>query len=453
MPRTASWPCKPLFVSDSGSITLSGDARIDTPLLTASSGATFKLGAAGAMDLVASTALQEGVTAPVGLGSALHISASRLNLDTSMVLPAGIVTLTADGEDAADGISLGAGARIDVRGVDRIFDGQHVMASGGSVGLKSVAGNIATTQSSTIDVSSFDGKGSAGRLTLSAAAGELDLLGSIFGQGAAGATGGEFVVDAKVLPDLGLLNQTLNLGGFTAVRDFRQRGEGDITLASASDKVIKASNVRIAADQGSILLDGTVDASGTSGGTVRLIASDDVKIAGSILANGTQGDGGRVTLESDHGSILLQGTPVVDVRGTSDGGTVDLRLARDALLTVNDGIDGNERIGLAGIVGASEVTLEGFQRYTSSGTITRGQRSGQQHESLVPGRGELHDECGCHRVGAEPIGFAQSACRPRHRDPVERQSQHDRAGLEPECVALQRRARGADVACCRATCR
>ena len=93
------------------------------------------------------------------------------------------------------------------------------------------------------------------------------------GNGGADGQGGTFQLDVGTLPDpsLASLNAALNLNGFTQSRSIRVRN-GDVLL----DGLATAQTFDLSADNGSISVTGTIDASGATGGTIDLAASGSV---------------------------------------------------------------------------------------------------------------------------------------------------------------------------------
>jgi len=123
---------------------------------------------------------------------------------------------------------------------------------------------------------------------------------------------------------------------------------------------LAAHDVELTADAGTIEIDGTVDASGLSGGTVSASAQSGVRVNGVIAAIGREETGGRVALAAGSGGgVWLGSSGRIDVSGQTTGGTVQLRAPADAGASMLDADAANDRLGLAGAtVGAQRVTLE-----------------------------------------------------------------------------------------------
>ncbi|HTY03067.1 MAG TPA: filamentous hemagglutinin family protein, partial [Rhodocyclaceae bacterium] len=200
------------------------------------------------------------------------------------------------------------------------------------------SGGVVVQSGAAIDLSAA-GDGDAGRLTATATKGTVDLAGSVNGAAASGAQGA-VSVDAATIADFSGMNERLNAGGMTGERVFRQR-TGDLALASGS--AARAQHVSMAADAGNITVDGTIDASGSSGGRVELYAKQNLTLnAGSLVdAHGTgagtqatdaYSGGGTVELVAENGALNFAGGATVDVSAGAkgDAGSVTFAAARSA---------------------------------------------------------------------------------------------------------------------------
>ena len=95
-----------------------------------------------------------------------------------------------------------------------------------------------------------------------------------------GGAGGSFSLDVGGVTNnaVGALNSTLNVGGFINARSIRLR-TGDVLV----DRIANAHTFNLSADQGSILVTGTIDASGATGGSINLQAAGSVIQPGALL--------------------------------------------------------------------------------------------------------------------------------------------------------------------------
>jgi len=352
-----------LHVQGSGKMHIDGTAVITAPLITTSDGIDFNLSATGAMQVNAPSQVIPSTNVSVGIGGKLALEATRVAVATEFKMPSGIVSIIAKGADVADSVTLSAGTIIDVAGTAKVFDDQLVAAPGGKVKLESQSGDVVVANSSIIDVSSAAGANSAGSIGV-VAKNVAVLDGDLRGNG-----GGAVSVDAAKLPNLAQLNARLNNSGFTSARSFRQRGVGDLVIAADPASAINAHDVKIAADGGALTVLGDINASGKTGGSILLTARDQVTLAGTIDASAKDAgeEGGTVRFASDREGVTLTDTARVNVAGGTDGkgGTVHVRVPRDALLSVTDGDAANDKVRLGqNIRGADQLVLEGFKRYT-----------------------------------------------------------------------------------------
>ena len=364
-----------LRAEQTGSLSAAADVRVATPEIVTGNGSDFAIRASGALDVLGTGQGPSSAAAP-GTGGSLWLEGSRVTIGTKVRLPSGLVSLQADAADAAGAasVALTSDAAIDVGGFKLVFDGQVASGDGGLVRMTSQLGGIALAAGSVVDVSAGTGEGNAGRLDLRAPSGAITLTGTLLGNGAAGASG-EIAVDGYSIPELGSLNRQLNTAGFDGSRVFHQRGPGDLVVPSGVDSVIRALNVDITADGGAVAVVGGIDASGPTGGTVKLAARGNVDISGFVKADSTtvREEGGRVELWTDAGGISVRDGASVSVAGGANGagGLVAMRAPRQNLLSVLDADPSNDQVVLAGqISGNRELSIEGYQRYqVANGTI------------------------------------------------------------------------------------
>ena len=394
-----------LIVFDStGSFSTSGDLKTNAPVITGAKGAAFSINSAGAVTLDGSG------TFPItsqALGASLTIQGASIAANSRILLPSGQLTLR-----AKDG-SLSIGGNLSVAGSSQKFNDLTRYSSAGNVSLESLTGDVKITAGGFVSVAAETAGGDAGNLSIRAVQGAFVNEGSILGQ--AGNIGnlnphlsvvgkaGNFLLDIGSFSDTGPgafsnISTALDQGGFYASRNFRVRS-GDVTIGNSN-----RSNVfSLAADQGSILVTGSIDASGIVGGSISLSAHDNLTLAaGSRLSVAAErfnsaGKGGAILLEAgtqrnevaNTGALLdLQSSSTIDlsvaeyVAGTYTdpassafrgkfSGTLHLRAPRTA---------GNNdlRIGSLGsaIIGASSVIAEGFKVYTpTNGVLNIAQRN------------------------------------------------------------------------------
>lgn len=364
-------------VQGAGALRAAGDLSLQTPLLQALSGSAQTLSAednqqADALVRGHLSVAGSGTTAVaadgVQLGGRLTLQGASVAVDSTLQARSGVIRVQALGGTAADGITLGAGGRLDARGQAQDFYGTAAVASGGQVSLNAGAGAVALDAGSAIDVSAADEGGAAGRLEITAAA--LRTQGTLAGTAASGAPSGTAVLDLDALTDFSALNTQLNAGGFAAERDLRLRS-GTLTVAAADQ--VAAERVTLSADQGGITVLGTVGSGATAGGgRVDLFAAGDIRLAGGsrIVAGTTAegGKGGEVRVASADGGVRFEPGAVVDVRAGRGG------MAGGVVFGV--GRDGEDRLAplslqgqvlRGGGVAAASVDVEATRRYDRTG--------------------------------------------------------------------------------------
>ena len=304
----------------SGSLTVAAPAPVAVNMtaaaLTGSAGSSQLLSTMGAVSVHASTAaLPKGVPAP-GLGAALTIEGSSINQQGVIDLPSGTLTLHATRGD----LTLGAGSSTLAPGSAKNFDVTDAAASGGEIRLLADAGNVVVASGANLDVSGANSSGGAasdaGSLTVSAPQGSFQFAGSgIKGAASSGHESGNFMLDAGTgLAGSGLatLDAMLSAGGFHGDLALRSRNDASVSLTDS----VRAASYELAVDRGSIVLDGSavIDTSGTAtridGGTIALWAGNDLSIDGgaTLRANGgAQGPIGAngLALAARGGDIFL----------------------------------------------------------------------------------------------------------------------------------------------------
>lgn len=353
---------------------VAGDLTLRTPRLTAASGTDLKITtedasgvAVGSLVLAASAVT--GLPEVTDIGARLEMLARDLRIEGQIALPSGEVYLRATG--LAGHVTLAAGSGIDVAGLSTRFDDLLVGTPGGRVGLVSDQGNVVVAEGAAIDVSGAAAGGDAGRVSLAAAAGTVSIdANQITGTtSASNYQSASFALDTRLLDgsDLGQLNDLLNARGFNEEGRIRLR-EGDIFLEPGD--LIRARNVHLTADQGSIDVNGTIDASGAKAGRVEVFVQTDLTLGPAArliaTASGAGEAGGHVLLASNSSDIDIQTAASIDVSGAkgTQTGTVHLRAPRIA----------NNEIGITSIAGtiqgAERIDAEAFKVYdqNSDGT-------------------------------------------------------------------------------------
>lgn len=378
---------KGMLATASGSLVLPGSFLVSTPLITGTKGISYDVSTAGSISLLAS-----GGTSDVsgGLGASLSFTGSSILANTEIRLPSGKLVLHALGGDiGVGGILSAAGTSQDFYDVTRYTDA-------GSIELVSDTGDVTLDSGSVVSVAGATGGGNAGSVEIRAVSGAFVNNGSLLGSAASGNTSGSFLLDAGSIVSFANINDPLEAGGFFEERNIRVR-TGDVTV----DGTAHARSFSLSTDLGSITVTGTIDAHGTTGGSIFLAAHNNVTLqSGALLTVEAQdfssaGKGGEVTIEAGTSSAgvanltgsvnLLAGSEInlsvlAYKQGTADSllfpngdytdptssaflgqfqGTLHLRAPR---------ISGNTDVGvnalLGTITGASSVLVEGYKVYT-----------------------------------------------------------------------------------------
>ncbi|OHV97083.1 hemagglutinin [Janthinobacterium lividum] len=404
-----------------------GNLSIDAPLLTGAAGSVNRITAGGDLRVSASVPATTPV-ADAALGAELRLAGRDVIVDTTLTLPSGKLVISADKD-----LTLTGRAQLDLAGRKIDFNDVSKYSWGGDVTLESLAGNVRQAAGSVIDLSARNNRaGTLKALALGDQAGVVDLQGAIRG-GSTGRydAGGTLVpylaggveVRAQHLGDgaaldsqFASLNQRLNEGGVSGTRTFQLK-QGDLTIGDG----LKAGEVNVSVDNGSLTVNGTVDASGERVGRISLAAKNALTVAGSAVldAHGTllrvdsygkiidspnraivdlstQGgvltlaDGARVDLR--HGTAATLGTQ----RGQNDGrarGTLELsapRIGANGLPGINGAADaavyGDIAIDARGaldIRGARSIAVNAMQRYDDAPLISSPAAGGRPYQEIT----------------------------------------------------------------------
>jgi hypothetical protein len=319
-------------------------------------------------------------------------------LDTLIELPSGSVEINATGAGGGDLIVGNQGnAKIDVSGRHKTFVDVTKYTDAGTISLSSASGDVLLRSTSILNLSADPGRGSAGKLSVSAVAGDfiIDPDATISAIGVNGGDYGSFVLDVGSLPSLAAITTSLGDAGFTKSLSFRVRS-GNVDV----DSYVIAHSFNLSVDAGSIDVtpSGVINASGNAGsadgiltgGNISLMASGSVFLEGGSKLNvqadkyDAAGKGGSVLLSAGNqingfvdpnAQLDLQTASTIDLgvnevasRSDQFSGTLHLRAPRTA--------DGND-ISVAhldsSIDGPSVIAVEGYSTFDltgSSGDIT-----------------------------------------------------------------------------------
>ncbi|HVQ67654.1 MAG TPA: filamentous hemagglutinin family protein [Bradyrhizobium sp.] len=332
---------------------------LSTPVLTGRGGAAQSVTTAGAVTVAASGA--GGARDLDSLGTRWTLTGRSIAFGGRIDALGGAVALNATAGD----VVLAEGSVIDVGGFAKQFFDVAEYSDAGKIKLSAHAG---TAPDGTVFGGNVSG---AGRLDLSAYgsanAGTLELIATGTGplpltlEISAHATqgkGGSFLLDVVGLGNFGALSNSLAEAGFTGARDFRIRS-GNVVL----DGTTAVNSFRLAADQGSVTITGTIDARTRYGGEIAIYGGNGLTVANTAVLRAGATDtvdnlgSGRITLGITGGLLNIQGG-LIDVAG-GEGGKVTLRapvIAQAGADTVNVSFAGS-------IAGAREIVLEGYKRF------------------------------------------------------------------------------------------
>ncbi|CAD5201817.1 filamentous haemagglutinin family protein [Pseudomonas sp. FEN] len=401
-----------VYQAGSGFAYSGGNLNISTPLLTGEAGSVNTITVGGALNV---TALSGTQTRTGGQGAKLSLNANSLALDTAVVLSSGQLNLT-----ATQDLTLGDGAQIDMAGRAIKFNDVTQYSWGGDVTLKSTTGNIYQAAGSHIDLSAQNNR--AGQFTAQAVdptEGLVDLRGSILGSSSgfydAGGTylpylGGFANIQAQRLGASGAedasfaaLNQRLNAGQVYGARTFQIK-QGNLTIGND----LKANAIVVSLDNGSLLVNGKVDASGVQVGSINLSARQGLTLAGGAVldahGSGLQVDSqgkiidspnrAMVELNSGQGLLTLASGTIIDLRagtgvalgsgpGQNDGrarGTLELDAPRLGGVSAGDiAIDAS---GNLAIRGARSIAVNGTWQYNDAPLGTDPAASGRPYQVI-----------------------------------------------------------------------
>ncbi|WP_206176129.1 filamentous haemagglutinin family protein [Variovorax sp. RKNM96] len=400
-----------------------GNLVLTAPLITGAGGSVNSITAGGTLQLLApaggaADARATSLAADVQAGAELSLTGRAVRIDTTVALPSGKLSVTADGD-----IVLGNSSWLDLAGRDIALFDVHRYSWGGDATLRSTSGNITQAAGSTIDLSAQNNNaGLLSATALAEGAGRVDLQGTLRA-GASGRydAGGTLVpyraggVDIRaqqlgsggaLTDEFAALNNRLNDGGFMGERSFQLK-QGDLRIGNE----LKARQINISLDNGRLEVAGTIDASGEQVGSIRLAAAHGLTLANTAVldAHGTvlRVDGygkiidspnrAMVELDSGTGTLTLADGARIDLRhgtGSSGGdgrnrGTLDLfapRIGSGGLATDADAatfgdiaIDARGRVN---IQGAKSIAVYGRQRYADAPFGTDAAASGRPYQVI-----------------------------------------------------------------------
>ncbi|HEY0339325.1 MAG TPA: hypothetical protein VGC34_00845, partial [Steroidobacteraceae bacterium] len=299
-----------ILFTGSGSLDAkSANVILAAPALIANGGSTQALTTTGGLTIEQGAGTAPALV-PANIGGSLTLTAAGIIDSGAIVAQAGTVVLDATSGD----VIVDSTASIRATGSEiSLFDTVEE-APGGFVRLIS-AGNVSIADGATIDVSGT-GNGFAGSLGIQAA-GTATLGGTLRGSAFYADMGGQFALTA------GNLAGNLPFDGAFTSSFAVSLQQGDISIATG--QTLTSSNVLLVTNSGSIMVDGTIDASGPSAGTIQLFGAGTDDTSGVTINSGAQllarYQAGSPNDPVSGGGAKSQngGTIVLGTAGTPDG--------------------------------------------------------------------------------------------------------------------------------------
>ncbi|MFN5278179.1 filamentous haemagglutinin family protein [Bradyrhizobium sp.] len=289
---------------------------LSAPAIVVNSGATQSLSTLGNVSLLTAAGNKPASVAS-NIGGALAIAGGSITDSATIQALSGKVSLTATAGD----VVLGSGALINASGsriaiLDVVQD-----APGGDVQLASTTGNVIVGQGATVSVAGA-GRGFAGSVSI-LAANSATLNGTLDGSAAFKDLGGNFTLQAGTLNGATGLPLSAFSGGFTV-----RLGNGDIRIDAG--QTLSSGKVLLVANNGSVIVNGTIDASGPSGGQISLygagvtaggVTTGGVSIGSSAVLNASYAAGNPSDPAYATASLVQTGgTITLGTTGTPDAG-------------------------------------------------------------------------------------------------------------------------------------
>ena len=390
-----------------------GNLTLDAPVITGATDANQTITVGDALNIGPGSGVPSAAVV-AGLGASLDLIAQSITDNGNITLPSGTLKLEATTGDLEVGNE--GPAVLNVGGTTKAFNDLAEYTSGGEITLSSDAGSVVLDSAATVTVSAPAGGANAGTLSVNAPLGIFTSAGSIMqGSGGAGGTNGTFSLDVGTVGvsttlvgnDLTPLETALDLGGFTQSQSIRVRG-GTVGGATYDDvyvdgltnaNQVNALSYDLSADAGSIIVNGEINASGVTGGSIDLAASGSVVLSPTAVLTvagenyNDAGQGGAITLAAGSeingnapSSAQLRdpatgdfaaGTAVVDIQS---GSTIDLSVGTnvsplgDATGTLHlrapqntNGTDVQVDPIKGTVLNASSVVIEGYKIYNPAG--------------------------------------------------------------------------------------
>ncbi|MEW6439019.1 MAG: filamentous hemagglutinin family protein [Pseudomonadota bacterium] len=370
----------------SGSVNAGAAAvTLQAPQTVAAIGSVQALTTTGVLTLTPGAGAVPALS-PLEIGGSLSLTGGSLNDSGVIAALGGNVTLTATSGD----VVLAPRADISATGSHIVLFDLADDAPGGTVKLIATSGNVTIDTGATVDVAAT-GNGFAGSLTIQTP-GTATLGGTFLGDGAFGDLGGNFTLNAGSLAGSLPLN-----GGFSGSFNVTLQ-QGDITIASGTN--LNSGKVILTANNGNVIVDGTINASGPSGGSIQLYGASSVTIGSAAqLIAAYQADNpsdpnfgnGESTLVQTGGIIELgtTGTPTANSYNTQYGyENVDssgaINVAPGATFDVSGGAGGFDINNSGGtVIVRAPILTDGNVNLSFKGNLITSANGGPSGEGVV----------------------------------------------------------------------
>ncbi|WP_229183267.1 filamentous haemagglutinin family protein [Bradyrhizobium oropedii] len=310
--------------SDAGAVFgqsgIGGNLTLVTPLLTGVQKSIMAYAAGGALNVVAPAGVAPSNASSTVAGAEIDLTGGSVGIGSTILLPSGKFVVNATGD-----IVLGGTSRIDLSGRPSTIQKATVYGFGGTAIFNSAQGGLTQAAGSVIDVSATNAN--AGSVSISAGNGPVAFNGVLNGTATGGYGSGDFSVIAGTL-DFAALNVLLNSGGFYDARSFDIR-TGNLVIGDG----VKARNVTVSVDGGSLTVVGTIDASGLAPGTIRLSAGNGLTLASNAVL-----DVHGTVLQTDSYGQPIEARNRGHIELTAAGGTLTLSSGATMDLTVPNGV-------------------------------------------------------------------------------------------------------------------
>jgi filamentous hemagglutinin family protein len=339
-----------ILFTGSGSLDAkAANVALAAPAVVADDASVQSLTTTGALTLAAGAGTAPTLAAS-DIGGSLTITAASIADSGTLIAQGGKLTLEATSGD----LTLASGAALDAAGTAITLFDLAEDTPGGTIKLISDNGAVTLAAGSLVDVAAA-GNGYSGTLAISAA-GAATLAGALEGGAAYDDLGGTFVLSANSLAG------GLPIGaGFTASFSV-ELGQGDIVVAQG--QTLTSANVLLVANDGSITVNGTIDASSPSGGTIALYGAG---------TSNTVTDINNISYTNIAGGVTIGATAQLLARYQADSAS-DPAYANGASTLVERG--GTITLGTTGLPSGALNATYGYETINSPQTVTTA--SGQQ---------------------------------------------------------------------------